>query len=702
MSDPAKLRIVFLWHFHQPYYKTDGTFLMPWVRMHGVKDYWDMVRILNDYPSIKQTFNFAPSLLQQLDDYIRHGSRDAAWGLSWKNPDVFDDKDRVEALKTFFFANTERMIQRYPRYWELLKLRGNVSNEGELISAAHRITPEDFRDMQVWWNLSWVGEYSRFDPPFKYYVDKQKGFTEKEKHDLLDAQIGIMKKIVPACCDARDRKQIEISASPFYHPIIPLLCDTNEGRNADPHMRLPSSRFRHPEDADHQVASALKYTSEVFGARVSGMWPSEGSVSDDALDIFGKNNVRWIATDETILRKTLYGEGRPTSEEFLEKYFPYSYKSGKTNIEIFFRDHELSDLIGFVYSRWNPDDAAHDFVSRLLRIREKIASRMGPDKLDAAVVPIILDGENAWEFYQSDGKDFLRTLYYLLEREPGLETVLPSQINVQKGHALKHIEPGSWINGNFNIWIGHPEDNKAWDLLHAARETLAKTGSKVVKSKYEAARKEIMIAEGSDWCWWYGDEHKSVEAEKFDELFRYHLREVYNDLGLEAPSALSEPIKRKTDRLNLKQPGRTISPVWSKSRKEKHWEDAGSVEHEPEGGAMQKTGMSLKKIHFGNDEQNIYLKIETQVPITNEKIVIDFYLPYRVNIELGNSTTIRCEPGETNRRFNLWYDVEESCVLALSCPEPRAKETAFSVSIYDGDKLIDSLPRQGVVKFRLV
>ncbi|MCL4540102.1 MAG: glycoside hydrolase family 57 protein, partial [Bacteroidetes bacterium] len=599
MSETSSLKVLFLWHHHQPYYKTDGSFLLPWVRMHAVKDYWDMVRILDDYPAIKQTFNFAPSLIEQIQDYLKHGTLDVAMALSRKDPASFTDQEKIDALDTFFMANAERMVKRYPRYNELLEKRGLVGNDLDAYRAAARFTVQDFRDLQVWWNLSWVGEYSRFDPPFKYYLDKQRDFSEKEKQRLLDAEFKIMARIIPSHIEAAKRRQIAISVSPFYHPILPLLCDSSIAAKANPRAVLPDKRYRRPEDADHQVKSALDYGRKTFGFRLKGMWPSEGSLSDEALKVLIRNGVAWTATDEAILRKTLAMSGKTVSDDFLEKYFPYDYVSSEGSIRIFFRDHGLSDLIGFVYSRWSPDDAAHNLISRLLRVRDAILSKYGEKGLAYAVVPIILDGENAWEFYQSDGKDFLRTLYHLLSNEARLETVLPTYVRTKPRNVLKQIEPGSWINGNFDIWIGQQEDNKAWDLLHDARETFAKKLKHLGAPARAEAYRQILIAEGSDWCWWYGDEHKSVQAGEFDKLFRHNLKELYLTLGLVPPPKLDIPIKRKSEQLTYRQPLKMISPKFG-AAKDIAWDIAGFVEHTMETGAMQKTGMQIRRVYFGN------------------------------------------------------------------------------------------------------
>jgi alpha-amylase/alpha-mannosidase (GH57 family) len=670
--------------------------------MHGIKDYWDMVRILDDYPGIKQAFNFTPSLLVQIEDYLGNKTTDLAYNLSSKNPELFTDQEKIDALKTFFLANSERMVKRYPRYAELLEKRGIITNDSDLESTIQKFNSQDFRDLQVWWNLSWVGEYSRFGPPFKYYLDKQRDFSEEEKNKLLKAHVEILEKIIPHHVRAMKRRQIEVSFSPFYHPILPLLCDTAAGMEANKRTKLPGTRFRHPEDANYQVKAALEYGEKIFGIRSQAMWPSEGSVSTDVLKILVKNKITWTATDEMILQKTLVKSGKSLRSDFIEKYFAYNFKTGKNSVKLFFRDHDLSDLIGFVYSQWSPDNAAKDFISRLHKIRESIISHLGKESLEYAVVPIILDGENAWEFYQTDGKDFLRTLYFLLSNDPQIETVLPSDVKVKPCNSLKSIEPGSWINGNFDIWIGHEEDNRAWDLLYHARKTFEKTSKKLSASTREKAYREILIAEGSDWFWWYGDKHKSPQANEFDELFRYHLKQVYITLGAKPLAELDEPIKRKVEHISYRQPTQVISPKFDHGGIDRQWNNAGFMEHEVS--SMQKTGMLIKRILFGNDRGHLYLRIDTSQKLSTEKIVVEFFSPNRMTLELKNRSwklgaENLCDGKEMNFAAN--FKIGESIQIALSYEEIRSSEMSLGVSIYDGDNLLDSLPQKGVVNFKL-
>ncbi len=696
------LKVLFIWHHHQPYYKTDGTFLMPWVRMHGIKDYWDMVRMLDDYPGIRQVFNFAPSLLEQMRDYLDGTATDAAFLLSMKDPKEFSEADKLAALKTFFLANEARMIRRYPRYSELLNRRGPVRSDKDIYAVKDKFDAQDYRDLQVWWNLAWVGEYSRFDPPFRHYLDKGKGFSELEKRALLKAHRDIIARITPHHVAAAKRGQIELAVSPFYHPILPLLCDTNIAVAANARATLPEKRYRYPQDAGRQIKSALDFGRKTFGMKVSGMWPSEGSVSNAALKLISANGVSWVATDEAILQKSLTKGGKNISAGFPEKYFAYNFAGGEKPLKMFFRDHSLSDKIGFVYSGWGPDDAARDFISSLLKIRESITTEFGEAALDYAVVPVILDGENAWEFYQSDGKDFLRTLYYLLEREERLTTTLPSEVRVSRRNQIDYVEPGSWINANFDIWIGQQEDNRAWDLLHDARAEFQKRAPGLAGRKRDLAIKELMIAEGSDWCWWYGDDHKSVQAAEFDELFRYHLKQTYSLLGLAPPSNLDEPIKRRLEQLSYRPPLRAITPTIGKEKSEQEWEKAGFVEPEDPSSAMQKTGIQIRRVRFGSDRNNMYLRIETTQPISSCRLVVEFFTPQAITIEVGESIMLKTRSRSSRDQIELQYSIGEHVEIRIGLTRGKSEEAAFGVSLYDQNLLIDSLPRQGLAKFSLV
>ena len=314
------LYICFLWHMHQPYYKdpAKGNYRLPWVRLHGTKDYLDMLENLTEFPDIKQVFNFTPSLLEQLTDYTENNAKDQYLTLSLKNASELGPADKLFILENFFLANWDNMIRPFPRYYELLAKRGLHVIRSDISRMATYFTNNDFLDLQVLFNLCWVDPlFRRKDPFLKGLVEKGRDFTEEEKQILITKQLAILKEIIPRYREVVSKGQIELSVSPFYHPILPLLCDTNSARVALPDIRLPHKRFSHPEDAEKQIRMGIEYFEKTFRYRPVGMWPSEGSVSEEVLRIVAKEGIQWLGTDEDILSISL---GKAT-QGFVKEYY---------------------------------------------------------------------------------------------------------------------------------------------------------------------------------------------------------------------------------------------------------------------------------------------------------------------------------------------------------------------------------------------
>ncbi|MEW5995783.1 MAG: glycoside hydrolase family 57 protein, partial [Candidatus Zixiibacteriota bacterium] len=374
-------------------------------------------------------------------------------------------------------------------------------NAGDAILPA-LFSSEEIRDLQVWSNLAWIDPAFRREEPIRSLFAKERHFTEEDKQALLDWQLTLIGRVISTYRLLFEAGKIDISFTPYYHPILPLLCDTNSALEGLPRLTLPKTRFRHPEDAEWHIVEAKKLFEKLFGCDMKGMWPSEGSVSEDAAELMIKHGVLWTATDEEILYRSLEKSGMKGSRRSPHAVFEYGGK-----LKVFFRDRALSDRIGFVYSSWDADKAVADFIGHLKRVRSLLV-----DRLDTAVVPIILDGENAWEYFPNDGREFLQGLYRRLDEDPTLRTVTMTQAaESHTAYPLPALYAGSWINSNFRIWVGHPEDNAAWGLLSTARETLVafeKDHPDYDPRKLEAAWRQVYIAEGSDWCWWYGDEHR--------------------------------------------------------------------------------------------------------------------------------------------------------------------------------------------------
>jgi alpha-amylase/alpha-mannosidase (GH57 family) len=658
-SKSRTLSVAFLWHMHQPYYKDTrtGLYQMPWVRLHGLKDYYDMVALLDDYPQIRMNFNLVPSLVEQIEDYANHQAEDEHLVLTGKPAESLIDGEKERVLSSFFNCNRETMILPYPRYHQLLKKRGEDTSN--LRSKARDFDIQDFLDLQVWSNLAWIDPIFKDDPLISHLFKKGKDFTQEEKQKLILKQRQILKQILPKYKELQDRRQIEISLSPYFHPILPLLCDTEVAKFALPQIQLPQVRFRYPRDAEAHIQQGIASYEKVFSRRPKGMWPSEGSVSEQMVPLVARSGLNWIASDEEILFQSLLlrGERSPGAMPLDKRllYRPYKIEVEGSRVFVVFRDHTLSDLIGFAYSSWNPKDAASDFVGRLHQIREAIPV----EALSSSLVSIILDGENCWEYYKNDGHDFLKALYSELSEDDRIRTTTISDF-LKEAPAigkLDHLFPGSWINHNFRIWIGHPEDNLSWDLLSKARNDLEKyekeSNNKTnVGQILQEAWKEIYISEGSDWNWWYGDEHQGPGTEEFDRIYRSHLMRVYELIDQEPPEQLYQPIKSQLVSAYLYPPTGYLKPIIDGKKTHYYeWQQAGFFDPGRIGGTMHQASSVISGIYFGSDENTIFFRIDPD--LSKQKLqsegyqfVLEILEPARYKIVL------KTEKAELFQRIN--------------------------------------------------
>lgn len=626
-SEP--LKVIFLWHMHQPDYRdaeAQGArrSMMPWVRLHGVKDYLDMVTILDDFPKVRQNFNLVPSLLDQLQGYVDGSLSDQALELTLKKAGSLTVEERVILLSSFFHANWDNMVKPYPRYWELLKLRGFHPAASSLCEVQRYFSQQDILDLQVWYNLVWMDpSLHREYELLKKLIHRGRNFTEADKQALILLQQQILKKIIPAYRSRQESGRIELSTSPYYHPILPLLYDTNLASISQPHDPLPNLRFSHPEDVAMQINKAIERHEFYFGSRPVGMWPSEGSVCQEIIPYFHQAGIEWIATDEGILANSV---GRETERDHAEIvkdpaawYRSYRVEEGGASVDVIFRDHLLSDLIGFVYSRWNEQQAADDFIKRLMDIKKAMGNQVGE-----GAVAVILDGENAWEHYPGDGAPFLRELYGRLNDSPELEaTTIGDYLSRRQKPVpkIKRIFPGSWINRNFRIWIGHQEDNLAWEYLGQARRALVlfeqqnkelKNRDKKLKENIKKAWEQIYIAEGSDWCWWYGDDHSTENDADFDELFRQHLMAVYSYIGEKPPGHLYRPIIQVGKSLHPQAEILSfINPKIDGDLSSYYeWRAAAAYDVAQLGGAMHRSEYLIKEIYYGFNLESFFLRAD--------------------------------------------------------------------------------------------
>lgn len=652
MAEP--LYVSFLWHMHQPFYKdpVQGEYILPWTYLHAIKDYYDMPAIVDATPGARVVFNLVPSLLEQILDYAAGTAIDPFLMLARTAPADLNEGEKLFILENFFSANRQRMIEPHKRYLELYCLAGDGAPEAGR-ARLRGMRDQDMLDLQVWFYLSWTGEAARRRfPVFQELIRKGKQFTAADKLLLFETQSALLAEIIPLYKKLHEEGKAELSVTPYFHPILPLLCDSQIAKIAMPKVNLPGTRFQHSEDARSQVAQGIESFEKIFGFTPAGMWPSEGSVSDETLCIMAENGLSWSATDEWVLGQTLPG-GLGKEREAL--YHPYTFQQERREIALFFRDHGLSDLISFTYSQWETERAVADFIGKLKEVRHRSRS--------SQVVPIIMDGENAWEYFQDNGFPFLSKLYGALAHTPGLKAATFSEVLqlVPERQVLSRIHPGSWINANYGIWIGHPEENLGWELLARARaaavgqspmvaallaggvggdcvdqgggcgdqegesgdqegergddqggaESRGDFGDDCSEETARLVCKSLYAAEGSDWFWWYGDDHFSAHAGSFDLLFRRHLINVYRLLDLEVPGVLYEPIKKQFPAGFVREPSALITPAITGIVTDYfEWLAAGLYDLTKQASAMHAAENLLQSFFYGFDRSYFYLRID--------------------------------------------------------------------------------------------
>jgi alpha-amylase/alpha-mannosidase (GH57 family) len=546
------------------------------------------------------------------------------------------------------------MIFRYPRFGELFNAH---RAQHDAANGRTSFGPQEFRDLQVLSQLAWFDEeFQDHDAGVRYLVEKGRNFSLEDQALMGRKQRAILSLVIPQYRKLAATGQIEISTTPFYHPILPLLCDSDIAQVAHPHLPLPP-RFRHPDDARLQLQRSRDYIERTFGVAPAGLWPSEGSVSDEALGIAADVGFGWAATDNGVLERTLNRGASPDVT-----YRPYKWMRDGRGIGMIFRDHLMSDLIGFVYSGMDAGAAAHDF---LRRINDNCSGILASGR--DAMVPIILDGENAWEYYDRNGRPFFRALYGGIQDDPCMEAITVTEAFLKMPpEPLVNIFPGSWINANFDVWIGAEEDNKAWRLLSDARRALdAACHSGAVSEQQRAlAMEEIMIAEGSDWNWWYGPEHHSDNREEFDQIYREHLANVYRALGLPTPPELSQTILRTEARDTYTLPAALIRPVVDGMVGSYfEWLGAGVYAVDQRDGAMHGKRALLKEVLYGSDGSSVYVRIDfAEEPSQLEELEIQVHPETGTRqlavIRLRRGTAVMVG-GDTDRASAAFRDVLE-------------------------------------------
>jgi len=598
-------RVVFLWHLHQPEYRDplSGQPVLPWVRLHSTRAYNDMAAALERHEKARVVVNWAPSLLLQLEAYASGAAVDRDEEIARKPADALTPLERAHVLRQGFSADWDVWVKPVPRYAELLAKRGSDLSRVDLARAQETFSAQDLLDLQVHFMLAWMGFAARREQPLVVeLLGKERGFTDAEKTQLLDTSRDIARRIVPRWKALLQRGIVEISCSPMFHPILPLLVDSDSARRAMPDAALPP-RFQYPQDAREQVRRGLTRTERDFGTRPVGMWPSEGSVSPEVLQILGTEGVRWCATDQGNLERSDMdqpADGKPPDGKPLH-HVPWLCGQ----VAMFFRDRDLSDRIGFRYARIDAREAAADLLGRI--------ASAGKD----ATVTLALDGENPWERYPRSGEPFLDALYQGLGDK--VVPVLPREELASRPprRRIGRIHSGSWIESSFRIWIGHPEDNQAWTLLGQARAALEKARPELPEDRFEKAYQAALAAEGSDWFWWYGDDFATDNAPEFDALFRRNVEQVFRSIGVTPPERLARPIiapskdKAQARAISL-VPRRLIHPlIDGYSRSYFEWSGAGFYRPGSNaGGSMYQGGGAFSQLWYGFSLAHLYLRLD--------------------------------------------------------------------------------------------
>ncbi len=550
MSDPKKLDLVILWHMHQPDFRdhASGEFAQPWVYLHAIKDYSDMAAHLEAHPGVRVVLNFTPVLLDQLEDYADQFAtgqfRDPLLRLL-AQPDLrqLDQAGRDLVLKSCFRANQQKLIDPYPAYTRLLEFFQLAQNHGE--TGVAYLSAQYLGDLLSWYHISWMGEtVRRRDDIVPQLIAKAHGFSHDDRMQLLEIIGREVRDVIPRYRKLFEAGRIELTTTPEYHPIGPLLLSFEVAREAAPGAPLPQSP-NYPggrERALAQAHAAKQSHARRFGQPPRGMWPAEGAVSREFADLLAHAGCGWMASGEGVLAHSLLRSvgTLPERPDYLFK--PYRIGSGQTAITCFFRDDRLSDLIGFEYAKWNGNDAAAHFVGTL----ENIAANA--DGVTRPVVSVILDGENAWEYYPYNGYYFLDELYAALEKHTQIATATFAQLLDERREAapLPELVAGSWVYGNLATWIGSDDKNRAWDLLCAAKrsfDSVIASGRLNDRESAQATR-QLADCEASDWCWWFGDYNPAESVMAFDKLYREKLAYLYALLKLPAPAELDVPVSR--------------------------------------------------------------------------------------------------------------------------------------------------------------
>lgn len=666
------MQLAFLWHMHQPDYRdASGVMQMPWVFLHAIKDYYDMPWMLSRHPGVKATFNITPPLIEQLKLYMdRPETKDRFLGL-WLGPVyAMGESEREWMVKMCKSANADTMAAALPHYVALQ--RREQYDDAQL------------RDLQVLFMLAWCGVYLRtHSDTVRELIERGSGFGEEDKQALFAALADLVGEIFTyyaALCKAGD---IALSTTPLNHPILPLLLDMQNAERAHPGTDLPENAFALEADAKEQIHRAQTLFRETFGFDAEGFWPAEGAVDERTLRLYRESGLKWVATDEAILFKSLGSDARDAL------YRPWSFEG----VSIGFRDHGLSDLIGFTYRFWEGARAAEHFMGAIRPIHDA-----GPDR----TLFVILDGENAWEFYANNAFDFFDALYGRLAAATWCDTVTMDEVASQEAGRLERLAPGSWIHGEFNTWVGHYEKTRAWELIFATRRDYEHHSAALDEQSREAIIKHFLAAECSDWFWWYGDDHYTEFAEEFDTLFRSHLIAVYDLMQMAPMADLMLPVLSDRGTQDFVSPPQgPISPsVNGRHDSFFEWVGAGIIDETRLFSTMDRVRGPVKRLLYGEDGGGIYVAFDAETALLQSCERLHVYID-----PCGCHVPVDLE--RLKREKKLVFDYEELQLtlafdgwieLAILCTEGCGGALDLRFELQRDEIIVQTLPGFGALK----
>jgi alpha-amylase/alpha-mannosidase (GH57 family) len=665
MNNGKKLSLAIYWHMHQPVYELEGTYLLPWVRLHAVKDYLDMALYLEKFPKLKLNFNIVPALLDAIIDYGEKDYKDIHSVLTATDTDNLSDDEKSFIINNFFNAKFETMVYKNETFRNLYQKRFSKEN-----FSINDFNSQEYADLMAVFNLVWIDpmHYERY-PRLKELADKKNCYTLEDRIEILEIQKQIIREIIPTYKKYIREGRVELTTSPYYHTILPILIDVkSSAKTGLTTAGLPNS-LGMLDDAKLQIKAGLDRIEDVFGIRPKGMWPPELCIGPKTLSLFAREGIKWTISDEGVLSNSINFDfirdfkGNLSDPYHLLKI--YQYKTRGANIDIVFRDRSIPHLINFEYAGINPDMAASDFYEKIKTIQNKLL--VSPD--NSHLLTIAADCENCWENYQNDGIEFLEKIYSQIENDESLETVLISDYIENEKHKkeLKKIFSGSWIDKTFQYWIGEPEKNKAWLYLKNTKDAL----NNFIKHNKNhpaipQATRELLISEGSDWFWWYGEPNNSGQDFLFDYMFRERLKHVYTTLGIDYPEYLNNTIITKIE-VPFKYPKKNISPSMDGLNKSSdEWYNAGTISLLD--GPVFRENKNVDKIDFGCDTDNIYFRLYVNKgagDISFVERINQFYIYTRNASKVGNRAHIRLISRTDNPYPILTEKFEHELTLTL-------------------------------------